>query len=301
MVKRHLQLSGLLMFLFLAACQPPLVTPVPVTIAPTSTFMPSPTPLPTETPTSEPSATPRPLGCAEISGRLEDFQVEDKQLSSKAMDVKVYLPPCYGQDVSTKYPVLYLIHGQSFTNDQWVRLGVPETLDAWFVAGKYKPFIVVFPNDEYNLQDWSQSNFDDFFSAALIPWVDGHYQTCTQRACRAVGGLSRGATWAVVLGLNDWQLFGAFGAHSLPDVPFVEANVRDRFKEMAAADGHARVYLDTGSEDGHHLKAEMFEGYLKKYGITHTWTVFPGGHNEEYWQSHLTDYLNWYASLWQAR
>ena len=270
------------------------------TVIPTATASLTPTRLPTETATPEPTATPPPLGCAETQGRIEDIQVEDRQYSSKPMDVKVYLPPCYGLDPQVKYPVLYLIHGQSFTNDQWVRLGVPATLDAWFAAGIYKPFMVVFPYDEYNLQDWTQSNFDDILTDALVPWIDTHYSTCSQRNCRAVGGLSRGATWAVVLGLNDWQLFGAIGAHSLPDIPFVEANVRDGFKAMASQ-GYARVYLDTGNEDGLHLKAETFEGYLKKYGIAHTWNIFPGGHNEIYWQAHVPDYLAWYALLWQNR
>ena len=45
----------------------------------------------------------------------------------------------------------------------------------------------------------------------LVPYVDTHYNTCAERDCRAIGGLSRGAQWALRIGLAEWQTFGAIG------------------------------------------------------------------------------------------
>ena len=36
----------------------------------------------------------------------------------------MYLPPCYDANRSTRYPVLYMIHGQASTEEQWERLGI---------------------------------------------------------------------------------------------------------------------------------------------------------------------------------
>jgi enterochelin esterase-like enzyme len=296
----------LLLSVLLVACQPQSPQVVIITI-PAPTLPPTATPLPptlTPAPTLTPTLTPVPaLGCNELQGRVENIQVEDKRYSTKTMEVNVYLPPCYdSHPLSGGYPVLYYLHGQSFSNDQWLRLGASKTADSYFTSGRFKPFMIVMPREEYYLQDYSQSVFGEMLVNSVIPWIDSHYHTCSQRACRAIGGLSRGAVWAVFLGLNHWQLFGAFGAHSLTDVPLLEASVRDHFKEMLTdSAGLSRVYLDSGKTDGLHTRAELFESYLKKYGVSHEWHVFPGGHDETYWSSHIGDYLAWYAANWQKR
>ena len=280
----------------LSACRP--AEKVIIITVPAATAAPTPTRTPVPTVTITPSITPAPrLGCQDQEGQLSAFQVEDLHLFSKPMDVNIYLPPCYSNSYPGGYPVLYLLHGQSFSNDQWIRLGVQRQADAYFLSGRLKPFIVVMPREEYDLQNWKESPFDDLLVNAVIPWVDNHYHTCRERHCRAVGGLSRGATWAVVLGLTQWPLFGSIGAHSLPDVPFIEAATRDYFKSMAPQNT-PRILIDTGQTDGLYLKASEFEGYLKKYAIPHEWRQYPGGHNEDYWRAHVVDYLLWYGEGW---
>ena len=112
----------------------------------------------------------------------------------------IYLPPCYDERIEINYPVLYLLHGQTYTDDQWIRLGVPNILDNLIHSGESQPFIIVFPDDRYwNLP--AGPGFGERLVDSLIPYIDQTYRTLPDRNHRAIGGMSRGAGWALRLGL----------------------------------------------------------------------------------------------------
>ena len=110
------------LFLFLAllsglwACSPSeQATPTPSAIP----F----TPLPTSSPTatrvpSTPTATP--LTCLTQPGHVNNGEIDSTNPPQLFL---IYLPPCYDQKTNQRYPVLYLLHGQTYIDDQWVRLG----------------------------------------------------------------------------------------------------------------------------------------------------------------------------------
>ena len=41
-----------------------------------------------------------------------------------------------------------------------------------------------------------------------------------------------------------------------------------------------------------------FEAVLNIEGIPHEWYLFPGYHEEEYWASHVEQYIRGYAETW---
>jgi enterochelin esterase-like enzyme len=215
------------------------------------------------------------------------------------MEYTVYLPPCYDVQLDRRYPVLYLIHGQNYNNDQWDRLGVDETADALIAAGEIPPFLIVLPRD----RSWAQPNEDGFGQVVadqLIPAIDRQYRTLPDRADRAVGGLSRGAGWAVHLGLSRWELFGEIGGHSLPVFWNDTAHIRGWLAAIPP-DALPRIYLDIGEKDRPSImaSARWFEHLLSEKDIPHEWHLFPGYHEEAYWQAHVEDYLRWYAQGWE--
>ncbi|HET9590020.1 MAG TPA: alpha/beta hydrolase-fold protein, partial [Anaerolineales bacterium] len=115
----------------------------------------------------------------------------------------IYLPPCYDANTDKRYPVLYLLHGQTYRADQWIRLGAVEVLDDLILSGESIPFIVVFPDDRYwNLA--AGAGFGERLVDKLVPYSDLTYRTLPERDQRAIGGLSRGAGWALQLGLTRW-------------------------------------------------------------------------------------------------
>ncbi|GAB4581581.1 MAG: hypothetical protein Fur0022_43300 [Anaerolineales bacterium] len=209
---------------------------------------------------------------------------------------RVYTPPCYEQ-TTTHYPVIILIHGSSFQDDQWDRIGVDETADSLIQRGEIPPFLILMPFDWY----WTYEPFSDPFGEALveslIPWMDQNYRTLPEREYRAIGGLSRGASWAVHLGLKHWELFSAVGAHSLPVFPSDPVFLEDWLKEIPNA-SVPRFFLDIGEEDNLLEKALWFENLINAYNVPHEWHLFPGTHDEAYWSSHLEQYLRWYTQTW---
>lgn len=250
------------------------------------------------TPTVDPSTpTPLSLSCWREGGRIETGSLPT-ELLAEPLDFRVYLPPCYAEQPLQRYPVLYLIHGQSSTDDQWDRLGADETADRLIVAGQAPPFLIVMPRD----RRWDQPTEDMFGQAvveAMIPWIDENYRTRPDRRYRAVGGLSRGAGWAVHLALSRWELFGAVGAHSLP-VFWTDTYHIKEWLNAIPVDQMPRIYMDNPNNDRPEIlrSSQWFEKLLTQRGIPHEWRLFTGYHEEKYWQAHLEQYLRWYAESW---
>ena len=222
----------------------------------------------------------------------------ESSLLKDPLDYRVYLPPCYEESPEQRFPVLYLVHGQSYNDDQWDRLEADETAGRLIATGEIAPLILVMPRD----RTWTQPEEDRFGQAVvedLIPYIDEHYRSLPDRSHRAVGGLSRGAGWAVHLGLSHWELFGAFGAHSAATFWTDAAQFRTWLNEIPT-DSLPRIYLDAGDRDRPEIldAARRFEELLTELAIPHEWYLFPGYHDEAYWTAHTEKYLRWYAAPW---
>jgi enterochelin esterase-like enzyme len=261
----------------------------------TATAIPSSsTPAPTATSSPVPTATP--LACLSHPGRVDSGVVET---TNPPQEFLIYLPPCYDQEIDENYPVLYLLHGQTYTDDQWVRLGAANAADTLILSGVAEPFIIVFPDDRYwNLQ--AGSSFGDRLIDALIPYIDKHYRTLAERDHRALGGLSRGGGWTVKLGLTHYDLFGALGLNSpaifAEDTPYIEKWIR-----AIPSDSWPRVWIDAGDQDRELGSVKLFENLLSTYEIPHEWRMYTGDHSEIYWRAHVAEYLQWYTDGWKSQ
>jgi enterochelin esterase-like enzyme len=308
-----------LLWLGLTACQPSTSigkapeTPTMSKASSTASAVGPPTPAIHSSPTIQPSPfwtgtavvsvtpthipTPTPLGCWSEAGGVE-YGSLPSDLLPLPLDFTVHLPPCYAEQPERRYPVLYLIHGQNYNQDQWERLGVPETARDLVAADLIAPFILVLPRD----RSWSQPNEDMFgkvLAESLVPWIDEQYRTLPDRQYRAIGGLSRGAGWAIHLGLSRWDLFGRIGAHSLPVFWTDTYHIRG-WLDAIPPDLMPHIYMDIGEKDRPQIlsSAQWFEKLLAERNIPHEWYLFPGYHEEAYWQSHVEQYIRWYTSVW---
>jgi enterochelin esterase-like enzyme len=278
--------------LLLAACQPQAAPTG--TAEPVSTVAVTPTPDEAAQATAEaalPSPTP---DCRQQGGTLSSEMIFSEDLADYLL-FDVYLPPCYEADAEVRYPVVYLLHGLSYQQDQWPRLGLTATLDALVAEGEISPFIAILPL-EFPFTPPQVSMFGSALTTELIPWVDEHYRTLADKDYRAIGGVSRGAAWALRLGFERYDLFARVGAHSLP--PF-EADGSRMLTWMQFADEDLPLFfIDIGRNDQEKITAEAFADQLDWYAIPHEWYLFNGGHTEAYWSSHLEEYLRWYTADW---
>ena len=271
----------------LGACVPS-IEPIATATLPPPTQTKIPTPLP---PTPTPTVTP--LGCLTQPGRVVQGAVQE---TTPPQEFLMYLPPCYDEIPDLHYPVLYLLHGQTYTDDQWLRLGAVEVMDRLFLENEISAFIIVFPDDRYwNVQ--AGPGFGQRLVDHLVPYIDRSYRTIADRDHRAIGGMSRGAGWALRLGLQRWELFGSLGLHSLAafgdDRPFL-----DDWLEAIPSEDWPDIFIDTGESDSELGFNSLFENKLIQLGIPHEWHLYPGAHDEAYWAAHVEEYLRWYAGVW---
>ena len=273
----------------ITACSPsnqphPIPTLIPLTPAPKQTFSPAP---PADTPT------PAPLACLTQPGRVDAGRLES---TNPPQEYFIYLPPCYDEKTDQRYPILYLLHGQTYTYDQWIRLGAVNVIDNLILSGESIPFIVVFPDDRYwNLQ--AGSGFGQRLVDDLIPYIDQNFRTLRDRDHRAIGGMSRGAGWALRLGLARWDLFGTIGLHSLAVLQKDSSKIPEWLRDIPSA-SRPRVFMDIGDNDQELIMAQLVEAQFNEYGLPHEWHLYNGAHTEEYWGAHVEEYIRWYAEGW---
>ena len=269
-------------------------TPTPDLTA-TQLAIPTHTVTPTIQPTATPTQSPTP-DCLTGGGELTSDHFTSSLMENDFF-FHIYLPPCYDPSGGQDYPVVYLLHGLSYTSDQWPRLGLIETMDALIAARVISPFIVVMPL-EATFTPPQSSHFGEAIVDELVPWVDEHYHTLADKTHRAIGGVSRGAAWAVQVGFEHVDTFAAVGAHSLPLFESDEAWLIGWVTTQNPVEDIPRFFIDIGRDDQEWPSAQAFADLLDEYSIPHEWYFYTGGHTEAYWSSHLVQYLTWYAQDW---
>lgn len=281
---------------WLAACQPASVAQSPasnVTQPPVEVTRPV-----VPTPTLRALSSSTAGATCHTASEVKRYKL-DSELMNGDLYVSVYFPPCYDRTLENGYPVLYLLHGQTFDDQMWLDLGAGEIADELISSGASQPFLMVMPYEEFYYRQPDKTNFPQALTDEIIPFVDSTFNVCAERACRALGGISRGASWAFRLGLQDWELFASVGAHSLPTFRGDLQNLPDWLAEIP--DNSApRIYLDTGRFDPEVKTAYRVEQVLNEEGMMNEWHLNDGHHNSDYWATHMREYLQWYAAGWES-
>ena len=248
----------------------------------------SPTRVATHPPAPSPTATTP--ACLSLPGRMIVDEYVDSDLA-RSIPYRVYLPPCYERERARPYPVLILLHGLQLTYSQWDDLGVDETADALLRRGNLPPMVIVMPWERKGL------DFEQAIVAKLLPHIRSVYAGGGDRTTTAIGGISRGAGWALRIGLKHPDEFGAIGLHSpavlSPDLYYLAGWIK-----AAEAIGMPRLWIDFADHDTSRAGAMELAVDLHELGVTFASSTAPGEHTGDYWSSRMEDYLTWYASTW---
>jgi enterochelin esterase-like enzyme len=283
----------------------PTVTATSTEIAPnaTPTDFPEPTEtaLPSETVTASPTLTQTPtltaINCQ--TGQVESESLESALLE-KPLKYLIYLPPCYELQMDRDYPVAYLFHGQTYSNTHWIDLGAVDIANRLISDGELAPFIMVFPYDRDHYDPPTINPFGEAVLADLIPVIDQAYRTIPEREYRAIGGISRGGNWAAHLGLQHPEIFGAIGLHSTPIFSTDTNPEIVDWLEAIPIKIFPRLFIDVGKNDRWLQFTLDFVALIDQANLPHEWHLYPGFHEDAYWEAHLEQYIRWYAAPWSG-
>lgn len=269
-------------------------TPVFGGAVPTTNSILTPTRRATATPTALPTATVPP--CEVTEGTLFESSFASA-IADGEIVYNIYLPPCFFES-GRRFPYVILLHdtGDDFT--QWADLGTKEALDRG--AAQSPPLVVVMPDggDFARNGDFAEgASFEDIILEELIPELERTYCLWTEAPGRGIGGISRGGFWAFSIALRYPHLFGRVGGHS---PTFAPDNAPGTHNPLALAEGaggieNLRIYLDNAQNDSNGANVIVFSNTLRSRGIAHTYVINAvGGHDNDYWRSHLSEYLDFY-------
>jgi len=281
------------------------VTASPTKLAPSATTTNNPEPTETAHPTEVATVSPTPSNTFTPTAiTCQPGQIESQQIKSELLEdplkYLVYLPPCYDLQADRHFPVAYLFHGQTYSNTHWIDLGAAEIADRLITDGELAPFIMVFPYDGDHYDPPTVNPFGKAVLNDLIPTIDRTYRTIPERKYRTIGGISRGGNWAAHLGLQHPEIFGAIGLHSTPIFSTDTNPEIVDWLEAIPVENFPRLFIDVGKNDRWLQFTLVFVDLIDQANLPHEWHLYPGFHEDAYWQAHLEQYIRWYAAPWSG-
>lgn len=245
-------------------------------------------------------------------GAVAQINYASKTLG-KARRAHVYTPPGYEKGAES-YPVFYLLHGASDSDNSWSTVGrAGVILDNLIAAGKAKPMVVVMPAGHTGTFTWGgggkpfdkqMEEFGDDFSKDLRPLVEKNYRVKTDRGSRAIAGLSMGGAQTLNVAfsnLNDYGYVGVFSSGVFGIVsggPGGGAQPNRQWEESRKATldntelkkGLKLVWFGCGEKD---FLIETSRGtvkMLKSHGFEVVNHETDGGHTWDKWREYLIDF-----------
>jgi enterochelin esterase family protein len=205
--------------------------------------------------------------------------------------VVIYTPPGYEKDSKTRYPVLYLLHGTTDTEETWTKVGRANIiLDNLIAEAKAKPMIIVMPygraypiisKSSGSLRNWENLQaFKTDFLNNLLPFVEQNYRVKADRDNRAIAGFSGGGGETLYLGLNNPELASwicGFAPGMLKEE--FDRNNAGAFKDPSQTNQRLKLFwIGVGTEDMLYPVVSEYIEVLKSKGIKHEPFISDGGH-----------------------
>lgn len=201
----------------------------------------------------------------------------------------VYTPPGYSHSEDS-FPVLYLVSGTTDTEETWFKVGRANLiLDNLIAAGKATPMIVVMPYGNMMTGTPAPASpeaaemykrFSTELTQDILPFIESHYRTKSDRESRAIAGFSRGGGQSLFCGISNLDKFAwiaSYSAFLTPEV--VEANLPAFIANPAETNSKVKLlWLGVGNEDFLFESAQKFDSFLIDKKITHQSLVTNGGH-----------------------
>jgi enterochelin esterase-like enzyme len=237
----------------------------------------------------------------------------------------IYTPPGY-ESGRGKYPVFYLLHGAGDCDDSWTSVGrAGFILDNLIAAGKAKPMVVVMPAGHtrpFGMRPPAGTpggapppdEFVDDFNKDILPYVEKNYRVFTDRAHRAIAGLSMGGGQTLNIAiprLKDFAYIGVYSSGLLgqfrpsrpaapgappppappqPQGPTWEQQHLDVLDNAALKKGLKLFWFATGKDDFLLQTTKSSVELFKKHGFDPVFHETAGAHTWINWRNYLNEF-----------
>lgn len=230
----------------------------------------------------------------------------------------VILPPEY--DPEKDYPVLYLLHGLQCDEDAWTEgvsgfaMGAQYTVQNAHYFGGVPEMIVVCVNSLVNATEtepeWTMfppsappelaATYDltgrDIVEC-LMPYVNGHYSTLTDKDNTAIAGFSMGGREALLTAFAYQDVFGYVGAFSSASFGENVISSSDYVPDFAldeGSDGFRYVQITVSRFDTLAGVSANIHEKLDAIGVEHTYEIKSAliGHSPSVWRPALNTFVH---------
>ena len=245
----------------------------------------------------EEGLTPTPT-CSASKGEVTAIAYPGKAINGE-IPVRIYTPPCYG-DSQGPYPVIYLLHGYPFDENQWEDLGVVSHVDEGIIEGDWPPFLLVMPlvpEPLFTRSDGGPGSYETEMLDSLMPYIEEEYEVKEGANSRGIAGISRGGVWALEIAFRNPTRVNHVASLS-PSLsvnnarpaydPIILASTSDQLPE--------RIMVTAGlGEPGFLVGIERLVTALQGAGVDHYYLLTNGAHNEAAWVEVIDDVISYLA------
>lgn len=197
----------------------------------------------------------------------------------RTRELLVYTPPGYDAASSKKYPVLYLIHGGSDTQETWTKVGNANFIaDNLIAQRKAEPMIIVMPYG--NVRPSPMADFTKDVVNDVIPFIESNYSAYTDANHRAVAGFSVGGGQTLNIGLTNTDKFAYICSYApFTATPEFKANFDNWEPDAPKINDQLKLFtISVGTDD---FLYESVKGNLRMFeekGIEVEPIIVSGGH-----------------------
>jgi enterochelin esterase-like enzyme len=246
-----------------------------------------------------------------------------RELDSKALARKwsytVYLPDGY-ESSALRYPVMYLLHGNNGTLNDWVVQGrIQPTADELVASGQIPPAIIVMPDAGSTWYVDRKEKMETAFLQDLMPDVEARFRTINARNGRVIGGLSMGGYGSLRFVLKFPEKFaavallspaiydpeppenssarrvGVFGAPDYDGEIWKQLNYPTLWDTYLAKKQPVPMYINSGDDDDFMIEADAAKFYslLRQNRQPAELRIVNGAHSWPVWESTIGDALKY--------
>lgn len=253
-----------------------------------------------------------------FAGEIVTREIDSKALARK-WSYNVYLPDGYATS-ALRYPVMYLLHGNNGTLNDWSVQGrIQPTADELIASGRIPPAIIVMPDAGSTWYVDRKEKMESAFLQDLMPDVEARFRTITARNGRVIGGLSMGGFGSLRFVMKYPEKFaaaallspaiydpeppensgarrvGVFGAQQYDGAVWKELNYPVLWDAYLAKKQPVPMYINSGDDDDFMIEADATKFYslLRKNKQPAELRIVNGTHSWQVWESTIGDALQY--------